>query len=244
MSKFKVLVVGPDNYRELCNTLEPYHELIKFPPYIKFTREDKAVERKRLLKYWTKQLELRPMDMGIENKIIALCHSDEEYFIDQTKYYAQAALNSQGEPISTYNPNTKWSSWDYSNDLPKIHGEKVVQACRKRDVDWNYIRQIGERNALIRWPKIKNADCPDFMRGNVNGVWEGETKEQYIERQRLFMTHAYILHGKWHEREKIGWWSETDNFDCMDRQKWIDKYQKMLMQVKPNTVLTTVECML
>lgn len=239
MSKFTVLVVGPDNYRELTHTLEPYDEHIEFPPYIKFTREDKAAERKRLLKYWTKQLNLNPMNLGIENKIVDLGFSDEEYFQKQTKFYDPASKNELGEPISTYNPNARFSCWNYTNDLPKRHG-KVVQACRKRDVDWAYAKQIRLRNAWIRWPKIENAECSDFMKGTLYGYWQGETKEQYMERQELFMTSAYILRGKWHEREEIGWWSESR--PAMDRQKWIDKYQKMLTEVKPNTVLTTVEC--
>jgi hypothetical protein len=241
MSQFKVLVVGPDNYRALCNVLEPYSEFIKFPPYIKFTREDKAAERKKLLKYWTKQLKLRPMDLGIENKIVALGFDDDDYFLKQTQYYDKSALNDYGEPISTYNPNTKWSGWDYTNDLPQRHGQ-VVQACRKRDVDWNYVRQIGERNAWINWPKIVNSKSTDFTKNMLYDFWQGETKEQYIKRQQLFLTHAFILHGKWHERGKIGWWSDLDSSDTSDRQVWLDKYAKMLRQVKPNTVLTTVEC--
>jgi hypothetical protein len=239
MSTFTVLVVGPDNYQELVRTLEPFDEHIEFPPYIKFTREDKKAERKRLLKHYKQQLKLHPMDIGIENKIVELGFNDEDYFKKQTQYYNSSQLTDQGEPISTYNPNTRWSRWDYKKELPMRHKD-CVAACRKRDVDWAYAKQIRLRNAWTRWPKIKNADVTDFMSGNVWGKWQGETKEQYFERQEYFLTNAFILHGKWHERGKIGWWSEPH--PTMDRQKWIDKYQKMLTEVKPNTVLTTVEC--
>jgi hypothetical protein len=243
MSKFTVLVVGPESYGEVVKTLEPYDEHIKFPPYIKFTREDKSAERKRLLKHYKKQLGLRPMDIGIEDKIVALCRSDEEYFLKQTRSYALGAKNAQGEPISTYNPNTKWSGWDYVNKLPMKH-YYCVQACKKRHVNWSYIRQIGERNARINWPKIVNSKSTGFTKNMLYDYWQGETKEQYIERKKLFLTHAYILHGKWHERCKMGWWSDLDSSDTPDRQVWLDKYNKMLRQVKPNTVLTTVECMI
>ena len=66
--RFSVLVVGPDCANALQDVLMPYFEHTDFPPYIKFNREDKKAERKRLQRYWGKRLRENPHDVGIFNK--------------------------------------------------------------------------------------------------------------------------------------------------------------------------------
>lgn len=243
MSHFKVLVIGTEDPRELDDVLAPYDEHVKFPPYIKFTREDKAAERKRLIKYYEQQIKLHPRDIGLRNKLPDLYITDEKYFENATKYYDLSAQNTAGEPISTYNPNSKWSSWKYVNLLPRRRAGRGVASCccEKREVDWAYIAQIGRRNAEINWPKMAQgcSATPDQNR-MLFDYYSDETKIQYVDRKSLFMTHAYILHGKWYEKGKIGWWGETE--EEMDREKWVAQYAKMLREVKPNTVLTTIDC--
>lgn len=247
MSKFSVLVVGHDNYNNLQEVLEPYREHSDFPPYIKYTRKEKAVEKKKLLKHLRQQLQLNPYDIGIFNKVAELEEMDiEQYFLNSTKYCCALDLNENGEPISTYNPNSRWLYWIYDHLLcirPK-HMKKEIFACalKKKNVDWQYMSDVNYQQAQVNWIGMFDSSIggPKPSEKLANDYWEGETKEQYIERKRMFLTHAYILHGKWYERGKIGWWQKDSNI--IDRDKWLAQYEKMLTQVKPNTMLTTIEC--
>lgn len=240
MSLFTVLVVGPRSTEELNEVLAPYDEKIKFPLYIKFTRKDKAEEKKRLIKDYRQQLKLTPHDIDLHNKLIALDIADEDYFIQQTMYYNEYELNTQGEPTSTYNPNSKWSSWEYTKKLYNIRMQIYMLGMPKKYVDWNTMLRLNADQAMVDWIRIQNSHFSDCGKSMVYDYWAGETKEQYMERKTLFMTSAYVLRGKWFERGKMGWWSQPE--DCMDREKWINQYTKMLQQVKPDTQLTTIEC--
>jgi hypothetical protein len=263
MSHFRVLVVGPESLRELQDVLEPYSEHIKFPPYIKFTREDKYAERKRSIKMLKKLLNERNhwMHDGYDPKIhgpiepwkkveiaaklkVLQDMSGEEYFYNETKYYDLSSQNTQGEPISTYNPNSRWSNWEYYNSL-LIKGLGLLRpSAKKKDVDWARMSQYGGEQAIVDWCRMFNSiddpRCDASTRTLLYDYWQGESKLMYMERKELFMTHAYILNGRWHERGKVGWWGDTS--EEMDRDKWIAKYKKMLTQVKPNTVLHTLDC--
>lgn len=241
MSNFTVLVIGPKGPKELDEVLAPYDEKVKFPPYIKFTCKDKAAEKKRLLKYYRHQLTLAIHDINLQNKFIALDISDEDYFFQHTMYYNDHELNTQGEPISTYNPNTRWSSWKYIKKLYFKNVPLYMIGMQKKHVDWNEMSRFSTDQAMVDWIRMQsNPSMSNYVKGMMYDYWMGETKSQYMGRKELFMTSAYILRGKWFERDKIGWWSQT--IDCMDREKWINQYIKMLQQIKPDTQLTTIEC--
>jgi len=240
MSKFKVLVVGPESFRELSDILEPFDEHLEFPSYVKFTREDIAKKRKNLLKYWKKLHNNMPEDTGILNRLLSLGKNDEDYFDAQTSSYNEHILNDNGEPVTTYNPNTKFNHWDYINDLSKRHSYITSSASLKKDIDWHHININNIANAIENWPKIQKSEISDIQKLLVYDFWPDETRQQYLDRRKLFMTHAYVLHGKWYERCSIDWWNNV--YDIMDRDKWIEQYMTMLKQIKPNTVLTTIEC--
>lgn len=240
MSRFTVLVVGPKGPKELDKVLAPYDEKIEFSPYIKFTLKDKAAEKKRLIKYYRQQLKLTPHDIDLHDKLISFDISDEDYFFQQTMYYDDHELNIQGEPISTYNPNTRWSSWEYVKKLYYKNISIYMIGMEKKMVDWNEMSRFSADQAMVDWIRMQTSDLSDYVKATMYDYWVGETEQQYKNRKALFMTSAYILRGKWFERDKIGWWSQS--IDLMDREKWIDQYTKMLQQVKPDTQLTTIEC--
>ncbi len=241
MSRFTVLVVGPKNEQEIREVLAPYYEQLRFPPYIKFTREDKAAEKKRLIKYYRKQLRFTPHDIGLQNKFTALDVSDEEYYEYQIKYYGEPELNAAREPISTYNPNARWCVWEFVNKLYYGKMNVFIPGSQKKYIDWNEMSRFSTDQAMVDWIRIQsNPELSNYVKGTMYDYWAGETKSQYMGRKELFMTPAYILRGKWFERNKAGWF--TDNFDCVDREKWIDQYREMLTQVKPDTTISTIEC--
>lgn len=240
--RFSVLVVGPAYTHDLQDVLMPYYEHADFDPYIKFTREDKAAEKKRLKRYWGKKLRENPHDVGIFNKYEIVNISDEEYFFDQTKHYKPYELNENGEPISTYNPNSRWNSWEYDDGLISRYTYTYKAALKKKAISWSLMAEYGHNQAHINWHTMFSPGfpAPTMHEKAMNNYWEGETKEQYMGRSRFFLTHAYILHGKWYERGRIGWWEDDDSI--IDRDKWLAQYEKMLTQTKANTVLTTIEC--
>jgi len=246
--KFSVLVIGPDNFVDLVKVLRPYKLHTDFPPYIKYTRKEKAVERKKLLKYWRKQLRLTPLDIGIFNKVVELEEiDDEQYFLNSTKFHDSSELTENGEPISTYNPNSRYSDWEYDKRLgvrleQTMKAGILASALRKKDVAWKYMSEVNYRMARSDWVTMFDPSLgkPTPSERLKYDYWDGETKEQYLDRQRMFLTHAYILNGKWYERGKIGWWPL--DLHLMDRDKWLAQYEKMLTQVKPDTILTAIEC--
>lgn len=241
MMHFSVLVIGPECANALQDVLTPYFEHDEFEPYIKFTREDKKAERKRLKRYWGKKLRENPHDVGIFNKYEETNMSDDDYFRRSIKHYDPANMNSNGEPVSTYNPNSKWADWEYEKTLLRKESQLFVTTVKKKDIDWNTMSRYNYQQAKINWYGLFSPGfpTPTTYEKAMNDYWDGETKEQYMERSHFFLTHAYILHGKWYERGKIGWWQHGE---YMDRDKWLAQYEKMLTQVKPNTVLTTIEC--
>ena len=239
MARFNVLVVGTECYNETCEVLKPFDEHEEYPLYIKFTREDIAKKRKKLLKYWQKLHDSLPDDLGIVSNLRALCKNDEEYFKAQTSFYTERLLNDDGEPVTTYNPNTKFSHWDYCNGILPNRGSCTF-AARKKDIDWAKIKMCNSAAAARNWSKIASSQLSDTKKLLVYDFWPDENKKQYLDRKKLFMTHAYVLHGKWYERCSIDWWNHVN--DLMDRDIWIEQYMTMLQQVKPDTVLTTIEC--
>ena len=102
--------------------------------------------------------------------------------------------------------------------------------------------EINYQQAQVNWVSLFAPGFPEptAIEKTSNNYWDGETKEQYLDKSKFFLTHAYILHGKWYERGRIGWW--WDSKEIMDRDKWLAQYEKMLTQTKPDTVLTMIEC--
>lgn len=243
--RFSVLVVGPDCANALQDVLMPYFEHTNFPPYIKFNREDKKAERKRIKRYWGKKLRENPHDVGIFNKYEETNISDEEYWRKQTKHYDSCDLDDNGNPISTYNPNSRWNDWEYEKRLLSRYTDTHMQAMKKKDVDWAGMAECKRKEFHVSWHMMFSPGFPEPTAHEraCNDYWDGETKEQYMERSKFFLTHAYILHGKWYERSKVGFW-KVEKYNTVERYKWVAQYEKMLTQVKPNTVLTTIECVI
>ena len=255
MSKFTVLVIGPEDFNSLSDVLEPYDIHVEFPPYVVFTREDKAAERKERIK---RMRELfhggslgteQPITKGFYAGLFASnikelqkieAMSDEEYFLDQTKYYELAQQTTSGKPISTENPNTKFNKWVFLHRLWVKKNGKNETAAKKKDIDFSFISRVDASDAMVNWTRMINGDYSYYVKNMMYDYWENESKEEYIYRKSLFMTSAYILHGKWYERGTIGWWAHVDNEIPYD--KWIEQYEDMLKKVKPDTVLTTIEC--
>jgi len=239
MSQFAILVVGPESYRELEDTLAPYDEHLTFPPYIKFNRADKKAEKKRLKKYYRAELRKTPNDIGLQNKLIALQQmSDEQYFDHCTRFYDDSALNTVGEPISTYNPNSKFDSWEHTILLASRKCGGSVSTTRKNDMNWDLMSIHAHDQAAVDWIRLQTYS--DKQKRLVFDWWPGETRRQYINRKRVFHTHAYVYRGKWYERGKIGWWGSVT--EEIPAEKWMEQYAEMLTSLKDDTVLTTVMC--
>lgn len=240
MSLFTVLVVGPTKLQELEETLASFDEHLVFPPYIKFTREDKKREKKRLQKYWRKQVALHPHDVEVYNKLTALLECDDEQWFEHcTRLYESTALNTAGEPISTYNPNSKFSSWECVDLFGRLK-KPGDRACilEKRHVAWSRMASLANMRAKHDWTTMQTYS--ESQKRLVFDKWKGDTRETYIARKTQFSTHAYILRGRWYERGQIGWWAEVENE--IPAAEWMKQYADMLKSLKNNTVLTTIEC--
>lgn len=240
MSCFTVLIVGPTKWQEIDETLAPFDENLVFPSYIKFTREDKKREKKRLQKYWRKQVALHPHDVGVYNKLLTLLNLDnEQYFENCTCLYESTALNTAGEPISIYNPNSKFGSWELAPMFRRLKApDDRVCILSKKHVAWSRMADLANEQARYDWGEMQTYS--ESQQRLVFDKWRGDTKETYITRKTQFSTHAYILRDRWYERGQIGWWAEVENE--IPAVEWMRKYADMLKSLKDNTVLTAIRC--
>lgn len=238
MSKFTVLVVGPHGGDAVEAALEPFDTHLKFPEYIKFTREDKAAERKRLVRFWKKQVEENPGDVGIYNKLAEIQkHDDESWFLHCTRFYSPHETNTQGEPITTANPNGKFDTWEPTPIFPV--GGMVVSTAKKKHIDWENLESELRVKALTDF--VKSNSYTEEQQRLIFDRWKDELPDDYMARKSRFLTHAYIHRGKWYERGRVGWWGKCEG-DVVPIDEWLKQYKEMLRSLKDDTTLTHITC--
>ncbi len=245
MSRFSVLVIGPRTEEELKEVLEPYSEHLRVPPYVAFTRKDKVAERQKRIEDYEAILNLPTgpekdrYDLGQVRKFLKLLKNmtDEEYWEQEIKYYDEEQLNENGEPVLTYNPNSKWDYWLLVDWLLTKQGKRVSQSLM-RDIDWEGMEKEEESRHDEIWEEMQQKSDEEKR---LFYLWRGErTKEEYFKKHNQFTTFAYVLDGKWYERGKMGWWAHVS--DEINWQEWANQYAAMLKSIKGNTMLTTIDC--
>ena len=146
MSHFTVLVVGEDPETQL----DPFNEELQVEKYTAETREELIENQKRQINLMrdnsyaeylansTAYLEKNKFNQNHCNYFVngefaeALSWSDEQLYLDATKYLELHELDGNGGRLSTYNPKSKWDWYEvggrWDGYLETRNGEKVNQA--------------------------------------------------------------------------------------------------------------------
>lgn len=72
------------------------------------------------------------------------------------------------------------------------------------------------------------------------GVAKGDTKETYIKKHSSLATFAVIKDGKWYEKGEMGWFGCSSNEK--DEDVWNDQWNKLVLELPDDTLLTLVDC--
>lgn len=68
------------------------------------------------------------------------------------------------------------------------------------------------------------------------------TRDEFIARagRSAISTFAVILNGKWYQRGEMGWWGCVS--DEKDQDEWNEEFDKLVMSIPDDTLLTVVDC--
>ena len=75
----------------------------------------------------------------------------------------------------------------------------------------------------------------------INAYKQGRTAFIQNEKRRAFIPRAFVIDGEWHERAKMGWFG-LDVTEPMSDEDWHNHVHERLYSVKPETILTAVDC--
>lgn len=200
MSHFIVLVFTKEDGRSVDDLLAPYDENIVMAPYVKYTREQAIAKVRAYIEDYKNStyLEYLKDPVTYEAKYNNPEHinylknefpkklnwTDNECYEDEKKWFDDDMVDSNGDLLSTYNPNSKWDWYvvggRWCGYLDLKDGSSVDEAY-VNEVDWSknvpfaYVTPNGiwHEKATMHWFAI-TSDEKD------NDTWEREFK-QFIE---------------------------------------------------------------
>ena len=211
MSHFAVYVFSKD--KDIEELLAPYDENIKYPPYIKYTREQAIAKvRKDIDDYYNSTYKEFIADPeGYKEKFGSnsdhikyleeefpkkLNWTDEECYEEMKIWYED--IDEEGNLYSTYNPKSKW-------DWYSIGGR------------WN--------NILI----------------TKEGTETNEDYANQIDWNKTATPFAFVTPiGVWHEKGEMGWWAMVSNEK--DKNDWETEFKKFLDTLDDDVTVTLIDC--
>ena len=152
-------------------------------------------------------------------------------------------------------------SWAYyGKDFPAPEGYKWVCAARKKDIDWQAIKNWHLKNSISNFEKLERffltGECDEGIRGTVTdeGIMyrdrllysKGETIEEYLKRHNLICSARYPIHSYGFLTED-GWHTKDDillgrNVDDENTTPWEERLDNFIDSLSDDTVLIGVDC--
>lgn len=197
MSHFIVLVFTKKDGRDVDELLAPYDENIVMAPYVKYTRQQAIDEVRREIENYKNSTyaEYLKDPVAYEAKCNNQEHinylknkfpkklnwTDDECYEDEKQWFDDDMVDSNGDLLSTYNPNSKWDWYvvggRWSGYLDLKDGSSVDEAY-VNEVDWSknvpfaYVTPNGiwnEKGEMGWWACVSNEKD------------ENEWKREFIE---------------------------------------------------------------
>lgn len=250
MSHFAVAVFTEPNGKTVEELLAPYSEELEVAPYVARTKEEALEEISN------------HVDEYPEYKTM----TDEEKI---RNWFGYKKFDKDGNPLTTYNPNSKWDWYSIGgrfpgklkskngkhgegsafHDNPMVDGE--FDSARVGDIDWSM--DMDKYNKAIRYwevvvekqPLREDEDKDYFFNLYRDGYYEEyyRDKETYAKICASFNTYAVVLpDGEWKSKGDVGWWgasSETGD-ESLD---WDLHYKERFIDTAdPDWTITIVDC--
>lgn len=235
MSHYTVAVFTTKD-QSVEDLLAPYDENMKVTPYVRNTKEEilKEIER-----YCDK-------DHDLKEKYSKL--SDQEKIANWTGY---EIFDKEGNPLTTYNPNSKWD-WYVTggrwSGLLKTKDGQQVDSCLVKDLELTPDKK--EYDEAIRFWELVVEEQPlkDGEEKPLN--WYKKeyylerygTKENYANKQCQLSTYAVLMpDGLWYEPGEMGWFGLSGATTDQEKE-WDENYHKFFEQAEDDWTITIVDC--
>ncbi len=264
MSHFNVAVLTRPDGASVDELLEPYYEGITVAPYVCRTKAQIIDEQKAHLKqildtpayqewvadptaYKNKTPKAAVHAEFLETVPDLLKLSDEELYLRAIDGYDPDELNSDGDILSTYNPQSKWDWYSiggrWANSLylkPDVvpNGGAAVDSAIAANIDFARMQDL--ENPMPSYEEAK----ANYLLGPAAFEDRYPTEEIYIQRHIKFHTYAVITpNGVWHSPGEMGWFGlsseKADEF-----AQWVDDYWDRFIQpaIDCDGIITIVDC--
>ncbi len=199
MTHFTVGVIVPPGESAIesfiAEQMEPYREHSEAEPYVCYSAEEAAADMDRDIRRLERIIERKDPGYDLEKcrELLAeLRHTTPaEKYADYLRLHEH--FNEQGQPISTYNPDSKW--------------------------DWYRIG--GRWDGWITGNEQESDGGFNFGPDHETVANNIATTKQALKRGVI--PHALITpDGQWHERGRMGWWAnlitENENWEQEARE--------------------------
>jgi hypothetical protein len=166
--------------------------------------------------------------------------------------------DEMGEYGYWFNPNSHWDWWmvggrwsgmlklkkgckgtrgekSWCNEQETIPADRVDSA-RIGDIDFEGMLKDEKILLAETWDKAQKE-----KKGQASflyGITKEMTKEQYIEKNSKFSTHAVVKDGEWFEQGCMGWWGIVTDVNS----EWDKEFKKLLDGLSPKTRITIIDC--
>jgi hypothetical protein len=208
MSHFTVLVIGDDVEGQLAK----YNEDISVAPYAATTRKECVEKQKKIL----------ASDDVYRDEYLAKVRAmtEEEFWADQTGHYDE--FNSNGEPLSTYNPDSKWDWYllggRWTGVLP------VKEEFIDDEAAWEHI-SLGDPGVMTEPAERGFCDAAPLRMLNL---------------AKDFSTYAAVKEGKWYQSGQMGWWGMST--EEVEPTEWAQQFHALLDGLNPDTMISLLDC--
>jgi len=209
-----------DDLNDLESILEKYDEEKQVEPYISMTKDELEDEFKA------------------EDDI-----SWDEFIEDKN-------LDSNGNLLSTYNPNSKWDWWviggRWGNVIRLKTGERANYA-KIKDIDFSLdmtVHKEAERfwELVVEGLPLKDGEeMPVLFYKPKYYLDMYETKENYANNIASFNTFALIYNGEWYEEGEMGWWG-ISNTTKDSLRNYKELFSKIISGADPEDYFVIVDC--
>lgn len=233
MSHFSVAVFHRKD-QDIDELLAPFDENKQVEPYISYTRQE-------------------AIDYARKNYKSCAGKSDDECWHAMADDASEGMVDSEGNILSTYNPQSKWDWYCEGGrwgGYLKAGGQRRDSAPVK-DIDFSMDKEAYER-ALRFWdvavdhkPAGPDEDYTTFYKEEYYREYYGN-RETYARHQAQFSTYAVVTpDGQWHGKGRMGWFgfsSETAD----EAKDWEDHYRERFIDPalasEDELYLTIVDC--
>lgn len=250
MSHFTCLVIGEN----IETQLEPYYEL------------ECSMDRKEIKEDPRAEFIEEMTQDEMEQDFQRIINDKPEYYYKNIEDFAEnyhGYLKQDDVWGRWTNPNSKWDWYEiggrwtgffkvkknpkYPNDItvgrPGLMTsnaeEGYVDSIRLCDIDFAGMKIDKLKGLEINWVDIeKKISENDKLVYLIYSLKENDTKEDYIKRNSTFSTYAVIKDGKWYEKGEMGWWGISSD----EKDDWQDEFNKLIISLPEDTLLTVVDC--